>query len=99
MLADALVQRGGQPIENKKEFLQLCMTYGAQAHLLQRVFSEESLSKTLYETAYKLADHRGLIAESSETLRNDRKIFADQVRSVSRRLEILLGLSISRQTD
>lgn len=99
VLADALVQRGGQPIENKKEFLQLCMTYGAQAHLLQRVFSEESLSKTLYETAYKLADHRGLIAETSETLTNDRKIFADQVRSVSRRLEILLGLSISRQTD
>ena len=99
VLADTLVQRGAQPIENKKEFLGLCMTYGAQAHLLQRVFSEESLSKTLYETAYKLADHRGLIAEKGETVSNDRKIFADQVRSVSRRLEILLGLSVSRQTD
>lgn len=99
VLADALVQLGSAPVADKKEFVKHCMTLGNQAHLLQRVFSEESISKTLYETAYKLADHRGLIAEDSKTLFNDRKIFADQVRSVSRRLDILLGLSVSRQTD
>jgi glycerol-3-phosphate O-acyltransferase len=99
VLADAMVQKGTASIEDRKEFLRLCMTYGGQAHLLQRVFSEESLSTTLYDTAYKLADYRGLVAEGSGSLTNDRGIFADQVRSVSRRLDILLGLSVSRQTD
>jgi len=99
VLADTLLQRGAAPIEDKREFVKVCMTHGAQAHLLQRVFSEESLSKTLYETAYKLADHRGLAASTDGNMANDRKIFAEQVRSVSRRLDILLGLSVSRQTD
>jgi len=99
VLADAMVQKGPNPIDDKKEFLRLCMTYGGQAHLLQRVFSEESLSTTLYETAYKLADYRGLADSDTGNLANDRKIFAEQVRSVSRRLDVLLGLSVSRQTD
>lgn len=99
VLADALVQRGSAPVADKKEFLGLCMTLGAQAHLLHRVFSEESISKTLYETAYKLAEHRGLTTGDANGLAAERQQFADQVRSVNRRLDVILGYVVSRQTD
>ncbi|MBV1885985.1 MAG: 1-acyl-sn-glycerol-3-phosphate acyltransferase [Parvibaculaceae bacterium] len=99
VVGDTLVQRGTAPVTDKKEFLRHCLEVGTQAQLLQRIFSEESLSLPLYDTVYKLAGHINLLSDENEDLIDDRIAFADQVRSVNRRLDILLGLSVSRQTD
>jgi len=99
VLGDTLVQRGTASVTDKKEFLRHCLEVGTQAQLLQRIFSEESLSLPLYDTVYKLAGHLNLLTDENENLIDDRIAFADQVRSVNRRLDILLGLSVSRQTD
>ena len=48
--------------DSNSEFLSRCLKTGKQELLQGRVFSAESISKPLYETAWKLASYKELLA-------------------------------------
>lgn len=99
ILANHLVGMGTGEVTNKKKLYVELLHDGKEALLLQRIFSEESVSKSLYETAGKLAEFRGLYAGEEDTLHQARVAFAEELRSIGRRLDIVLGLTVGRQTD
>ena len=83
------------PIDEAK-FLAACLTRGRQYRLQRRIRSEESVSKVLFQTALKLAGNRGLLDPEAEDLAEDRQEFAEEVRSVARRVEGIDALAASR---
>ena len=99
ILADHLVRKGAAEVENGKDLYVDLVEAGKEAFLLQRIFSEESVSKSLYQTAGKIAEFRGLFSGNKDALQEARVAFADEVRGISRRLDIVLGVTVSRQTD
>ncbi len=62
VLATALVVVGAAPAKKKADFLADVLRLGKQAWQLAEVFSPESVSRTLYESAYQLAESRDLLA-------------------------------------
>ena len=86
-----LVEAGPAAIENDADFLANCLKFGKQRLLQGRVFSPESVSKTLYENGLKLARYKGIArrqstgrseprcCRSSATLRRD----LEQIRALT----------------
>ncbi len=99
ILANHLVRMGTAEVKNSKDLYVDLLHEGREAFLLQRIFSEESVSKSLYETAGKIAEFRGLFAGDKNSLPAARVAFAEEVRGISRRLDVVLGVTVSRQTD
>ena len=58
-----------------------------------RVFSAESISKSLYETGWKLAEYRGLLA--ADTV-DERREFHEEFRSIKRRLDEILAITTAQ---
>jgi glycerol-3-phosphate O-acyltransferase len=62
--------------------------------LLQgRVFSAESISKSLYQTGLKLANHRGLLTANQAT---ERTRFHREFRNISDRLDEILAITLAK---
>jgi glycerol-3-phosphate O-acyltransferase len=80
-------------IDNKSAFLSQCLKTGKQELLQGRVFSAESISKSLYETAWKLADYRGLLAAGETEARRE---FHRDFRSIKRRLDEILAITTAQ---
>lgn len=58
--ATQLVLGGETALVPRSEFVSQCLKLGKQQLLQAQIHSPESVSKTLYETAYRLLEHRGL---------------------------------------
>lgn len=98
VVAQALCRLESEPVEDPKAFLADCIKLGKQMYLQSRIFSEESISKSLYETGLKLATNRGLNEGGAEVA--DRRVqWAQDMREISRRLDIIVTMVLSRQED
>jgi glycerol-3-phosphate O-acyltransferase len=82
---------------DESKFLQCCLTRGRQYRVQRRIRSEESVSKVLFQTALKLAANRGLLSPESPDLVARRRAFAQELRSVTRRVEGIDALAASRR--
>ena len=89
-----LSDAGADSIDNESRFLSQCLKTGKQQLLQGRVFSAESISKSLYETGLKLADYRGLLAADQEEARDD---FHQEFCRISSRLDEILSITLARQ--
>jgi glycerol-3-phosphate O-acyltransferase len=78
------------PAPARGDFVSQCLKLGKQRLLQAQISSPESVSKTLYETAYKLIEHRGLTAAEQ---RQERVVFDDFLRRASRSLDVIHRLS------
>jgi glycerol-3-phosphate O-acyltransferase len=87
IVACVLADAGADSIDNEGRFLSQCLRMGKQQLLQGRVFSAESISKSLYETGLKLADYRGLLAANQEDARED---FHQEFCRISSRLDEIL---------
>jgi glycerol-3-phosphate O-acyltransferase len=85
----------GTPIE-EKEFLAECLGVGHQYRLQRRLASAESISKELFSTALKLAANRELLEPAGEDVQVRREAFADEMRTLVRRVERLRALVLAR---
>jgi glycerol-3-phosphate O-acyltransferase len=93
VVASVLASSGADAVEDKSAFLSRCLKTGKQELLQGRVFSAESISKSLYETGWKLANYRGLLAANqAEARRNFHQEFC-QIRS---RLDAILAIALAR---
>ncbi len=93
IVADALV---GEPVDSaldERTFLSRCMTRGKQYHLQRRAHSAESVSKMLFENALRLARSRGLVEPGTPELAAQRRLFAEEVGDIGRRIDAIENAS------
>ena len=96
IVASLLVTAGPDGIDDEGSFLSRCLKMGKQQLLQGRVFSAESISKSLYATGLKLADYRGLLAPNQEEARHD---FHQEFCRISGRLDEILSIALAKTSD
>ena len=91
--AKVLAAEEADAVDNKSGFLARCLKTGKQELLQGRVFSAESISKSLYETAWKLAGYRGLLAADEAESRAE---FHQEFRRIKRHLDEILAITTAQ---
>ncbi|MEJ2604327.1 MAG: glycerol-3-phosphate 1-O-acyltransferase [Gammaproteobacteria bacterium] len=98
VVARALTEKGTEAVEDRAAFVSDCLKLGRQMRLQGRVFSEESVSKSLYDTAMKLAAHRGLL-EGGKEAAEGREALLTELRDVRKALDTILEITLSGADD
>ena len=92
VMATVLATAGADAIEDKSALLAQCLKTGKQYLLQERVFSAESISKSLYATGLKLADYRGLLAANQAEERHE---LVGEFRRIDSRLDEILAIAMA----
>ena len=79
------------------QFIDRCLRLGRQHHLQRRVHSAQSISQVLFRNALRLAENRGLLEPGASELASGRRAFAEEIRSVVRRVEAVDAIAASRR--
>jgi len=87
-----LATRGADAVDDEAELLTQCLKTGKQQLLQGRVFSAESISKTLYGTGLKLAMYRGLFPAGNA---GTRQAFHQELVGINDRLDQILAISLA----
>jgi len=93
IVANVLAEAGADAIEDEGDFLAQCLKTGKQQLLQRRVFSAESISKSLYQTGLQLARYRGLLAANRV---DERQAFHQEFRGISDRLDEILAITLAK---
>jgi glycerol-3-phosphate O-acyltransferase len=93
VMASALATAGADAINDKSGFLAQCLKTGKQELAQGRVFSAESISKSLYATGLKLADYKGLLAASQGEARHE---LHREFRRINGRLDEILAITLAK---
>jgi glycerol-3-phosphate O-acyltransferase len=96
IVANVLTNAGADAVDDESDFLAQCLKTGKQQLLQRRVFSAESISKSLYQTGLQLADYRGLLAANREAARRD---FHQEFRRITDRLDEILAITLAKGED
>jgi len=97
VLAEVLVRWGTEKPVDKKELLDRSLALGKQWLLQRRIRNAESISKTYFETALRLADNRKLLG-AGEDLVERRRAFAAELSSAVRRIDAVDALAAARRS-
>jgi glycerol-3-phosphate O-acyltransferase len=97
VVAEQLTAADASEEFDEQQFLAGCLRVGRQWALQRRLASEESVSAEMFQTALKLARHRGLVGSADPTLGKRRRDFADELREVRRYVAEIAGIA-SHQT-
>jgi glycerol-3-phosphate O-acyltransferase len=96
IVADVLVTHDEDAISDEASLVNACLKVGKQQLLQGRVFSAESVSKSLYGTALKLARHRELLdADQGQA----RRAFQQELRDITGHLDEVLSLTLAAWDD
>ena len=98
LVGDLLEQLEPDQAFEEGPFVDRCMRVGRQYYLQRRIHSAASVSQVLFKTALSLADNRGLLDSEAPDLPGRRKAFADEIRSVLRRIEAIDALARVRRS-
>ena len=98
LVGDLLEQLEPDQAFEEGPFVDRCMRVGRQYYLQRRIHSAASVSQVLFKTALNLADNRGLLDREAPDLPGRRKAFADEIRSVLRRIEAIDALARVRRS-
>ena len=79
---------------DEKECIKKSLAYGRQALLQQRITSEASIGKQLFENSFKLMSNMGLTEAGDSALIERRKQHSKSMRELAHRLDRLQTLSI-----
>ena len=96
VVANVLAAAGADAVDDESSFLSRCLKTGKQQLLQERVFSAESISKSLYENGLKLAKYRELLTANEAEARHD---FHQEFRQITGRLDEILGITLARAED
>lgn len=64
-----LKEQADSEVTDRDTFIEACLPLGRHLHLQERIFSVESVSKILFEAAYKMFGHQGLLAADQSAQR------------------------------
>jgi glycerol-3-phosphate O-acyltransferase len=93
IVANVLADAGTTAVDDESSFLAQCLKTGKQQLLQRRVFSEESISKSLYQTGLQLARYRGLLGANREA---ERRAFHEEFRRITDRLDEILAITLAK---
>jgi glycerol-3-phosphate O-acyltransferase len=93
IVANVLADAGADAVDDESSFLAQCLKTGKQQLLQRRVFSAESISKSLYQTGLQLARYRGLLAANREV---ERRAFHEEFRRITDRLDEILAITLAK---
>jgi glycerol-3-phosphate O-acyltransferase len=95
ILADALRHSGsGHPA--RELLVERCLALGKQYTLQRRIRSAESVSKSSFESGWRLAAGRGLVDDDRPGLAERRAAFADELGVVVRRIDAVEAFAAAR---
>jgi glycerol-3-phosphate O-acyltransferase len=97
IVGDLLEQQEPSEAIDEGRFLDRCLRAGRQYHLQRRIHSAASVSQVLFRNALRLAENRGVLAGDEPDLFEARRTFAEEIRSVVRRVEAIDALAASRR--
>lgn len=92
IVAEYMSLEGDRAITDQAALASDCLKFGRQLRLTGRVFSAESVSKTLFETAFRLADYRQLFAANRAAERSD---WFNELATLARQLDRVLGMALA----
>ncbi len=93
VVARALVDLGDDAVSDRGEFIANCLNLGRHMRLQGRLFSEEAISKSLYESALKMAAHRDLLEGGDDAKKQRNALFAE-LREVRQALDVILDITL-----
>jgi len=93
IVASVLADAGADAIDDESDFLAQCLKTGKQQLLQRRVFSAESISKSLYQNGLQLANYRGLLAANRAA---ERQEFHQEFRRITDRLDEILAITLAK---
>jgi glycerol-3-phosphate O-acyltransferase len=97
IVGDLLEQEDPTQDFDEASFVDRCLRLGRQYHLQRRLHSAQSISQMLFRNALSLAENRGLLEPGASELASGRRAFAEEIRSVVRRVEAIDALAASRR--
>ena len=95
--ADQLSTLGPAESFDEKRFLADCLGLAHQYELQKRIHGADSISKILFQSAVKLAANRGLLEPGGDEVTKARRAFAEELRDVVRRVDIIVALAAGRR--
>jgi len=93
--ADLLASLPENATMDESEFVDRCMNFGRQALLQRRISSEASMGKLLFSNAWKTLASRQLTDASQPNFTEARRLQADALNQLIRRIEICRASSIA----
>jgi glycerol-3-phosphate O-acyltransferase len=93
VVARALVELGEKGVPDRAAFIADCLKLGRHMRLQGQLFSEEAVSKSLYESALKLAAHRELLQGGPDAA-SGRKSLLAELRDVRKALDTVLAITL-----
>ncbi|MEO1035633.1 MAG: 1-acyl-sn-glycerol-3-phosphate acyltransferase [Pseudomonadota bacterium] len=96
IVAEHLSLEGDRAVTDRASLATDCLRFGRQLRLTGRVFSAESVSKTLFETAFRLADYRDLLGGSRST---ERAAWFEELAALAKRLDRILGMTLAQDDE
>ncbi len=100
IVADVLIdKRIASDASDKKAVVDAALKYARQALLQQRITSEESVGKLMFENGFELASHRGLTEGDANSLAAQRTQFRADLDDINRRLEVVNSLAEAARPD
>ena len=101
VLAEVLLRWGTEKAVDKKELLDRSLALGKQWVLQRRIHNAESVSKSYFETALRLADNRKLLGaggDDAAALEAKRRAFATELARAVRRIDAVDALAAARRS-
>lgn len=89
VVAQALLASAGRTIADQKAFLSTCLHLGEEMLLRKQLSSEAALSQSLFATALRLAEYRGLLAGDAEELNRKRGEFSAEIKRAADAVNLL----------
>ncbi|MBT8092417.1 MAG: 1-acyl-sn-glycerol-3-phosphate acyltransferase [Gammaproteobacteria bacterium] len=93
VVARALVEFGEGEVSDRNAFLSDCLKLGRHMRLQGQLFSQESVSKSLYESAVKVAAHRDLL-QGGAVSAEGRKALLAELRDVRKAQDTILAITL-----
>ncbi len=92
-----ILETGIASPSDERAFMQACLALGKQYRLQKRIRSAESISKTLFASALKLARNRGLLEGDADEISSRRQRLAAEIRAAIRHIDAIESLARGRQ--
>jgi glycerol-3-phosphate O-acyltransferase len=93
VVARVLADAGDDAVDSESDFLAQCLKMGKQQLLQGRVFSAESISKSLYQNGAQLARYRGLLKANRAS---ERQALHQEFRRITDRLDEILAITLAK---
>ncbi|KAA1189528.1 glycerol-3-phosphate 1-O-acyltransferase [Pseudohalioglobus sediminis] len=97
VVASLLARKEGYESLELNDCVSEALTYGRQAYLQRRISSESSIGKQLFKNGYQMLQSRGLTEGGTDSLKEERRELARELRELLRRIEVIRAIGVANR--